>query len=70
MHYLNQLKTLVNTKKQWDAFNDMLDANIVMHQKKLEQAVDPTDLYKAQGAIQALRKLKYLRDEVNGKESK
>jgi hypothetical protein len=43
----------------------MLDAVIDLHHKKLEQAVEPVDLYKAQGAVQALRQLKFLRDEVN-----
>ena len=43
----------------------MLDATIEIHQKKLEQSIEPVDMYKAQGAIQVLRQLKYLRDEVN-----
>lgn len=63
--FLPKLKTLVNTKTQWEAFNDLLEYNIGLHQKKLEQAVDMADIYKAQGAIQVLRQLKFLRDEVN-----
>lgn len=63
--FLSKLKTLVNTKTQWEAFNDLLEYNIGLHQKKLEQAVDMADIYKAQGAIQVLRQLKFLRDEVN-----
>jgi hypothetical protein len=65
--YLSRLKTLVNTKLQWEAFNEMLDYNIHLHQSKLEQAIDMVEVYKAQGAIQALKKFKYLKDEVNGK---
>jgi hypothetical protein len=43
----------------------MLDYNVVQQQRKLEQAVEMSDVFKAQGAIAALRHLKYLRDEVN-----
>jgi hypothetical protein len=46
----------------------MLDYNILQQQRKLEQSVEMVDIYKAQGAIIALRQLKYLRDEVNVKE--
>jgi hypothetical protein len=63
--YLSRLKGLVNTKLQWDAFNEMLDYYIVLHQGKLEQAIDLVEVYKAQGSIQALKKLKFLRDEIN-----
>jgi hypothetical protein len=65
--YLGRLKTLVNTKIQWDAFTEMLDYNIGLQQAKLEQAVDVVEIYHAQGAIQALKKLKHLREEVNAK---
>ena len=63
--YLNKLKPLVNAPLQWQAFEDMLDHYIVQHQRKLEQSVEPVDMYKAQGAIAALRQLKYLKEEVN-----
>ena len=63
--YLNKLKPFVNAPLQWQAFEDMLDYYIVQHQRKLEQSVEPVDMYKAQGAIAALRQLKYLKDEVN-----
>ena len=43
----------------------MLDYYIGLHQTKLEQATDTIEIYKAQGAIQAFRKLKYLREEIN-----
>jgi len=46
----------------------MLDSNIEAHQRKLEQASDLQDVFKAQGAIAALRHLKYLKEEVNGSE--
>ena len=63
--YLPKLKQLVNIETQWVAFLDMLEYNIVQHQRKLEQAVDVSDMFKAQGAIAALRQLKYLKDEIN-----
>jgi hypothetical protein len=49
----------------WDAFQDLLDAEIANKQKDLEQASDMREIGKAQGAIAALRRLKYLKDEVN-----
>lgn len=63
--YLNKLKPLVNAPLQWQAFEEMLEYYIVQHQRKLEQSSEPIDMYKAQGAISALRQLKYLKDEVN-----
>jgi hypothetical protein len=44
----------------------MLDYKIGMQQKKLEQSKDPVDIYHAQGAIQALRQMKLLKEEING----
>jgi hypothetical protein len=63
--FLPKLKGFVNTKTQWDAYTDSLDFYIELYQKKLEQSSDMVELHKAQGAIHALRQLKYLRDEVN-----
>lgn len=66
--HLPKLKPLVNQPLQWEAFLEMLDSNIEAHQRKLEQASDLQDVFKAQGAIAALRHLKYLKEEVNGSE--
>jgi hypothetical protein len=63
--FLPKLKGFVNTKTQWDAYTESLDFYIELYQKKLEQSADMVELHKAQGAIHALRQLKYLRDEVN-----
>jgi hypothetical protein len=63
--FLPKLKGFVNTKTQWDAYTQSLDFYIELYQKKLEQSADMVELHKAQGAIHALRQLKYLRDEVN-----
>jgi hypothetical protein len=65
---LSQLKGLVNNKRQWDAFNNYIDWNIVQQQANLEQNIDMINVYKAQGAIYSLRKLKQLREEVNAKD--
>jgi tRNA splicing ligase len=66
MHYYAALNDLVNRKQKWDAFNYILDNYISFHQKTLEQSNDEKEMFKAQGAILALRKLKYLKEEVNG----
>ena len=63
--YLPKLKGFVNTNATWEAFLDMVDAEIAQHHKNLEQAVDVREIGKAQGAIAALRRLSYLKDEVN-----
>ena len=65
---LSKLKPLVNNNRQWEAFNDYIDATIGVHQNVLEQTSDTVLVHRQQGAIAVLRKLKYLRDEVNGTE--
>lgn len=64
--WLNKLKPLVSNVTQWKAYEDMVDYYISLNIKKLEQATDTVDIYRAQGAIHCLQKLKTLRDEVNG----
>lgn len=63
--YLPKLKGLVNTPTQWEGFVEKLDYEIEQVQRKLEQASDMADVFKAQGAISALRQLKYLKEEIN-----
>ena len=60
------LKQFVNNKAEWDAFCDTLDADISIYHKRLEQSDNAVDIYRTQGCIQALQKLKFLRDKVNG----
>ena len=60
------LKAFVNNKPLWDDFCEMLDEEINVYHKRLEQSNNELELYRTQGCIQALRKLKYLRDKVNG----
>jgi len=59
---LSNLKPLVNHQLQ---LNSYLDAVIEQHHKAIEQTDDTVTVYRTQGAIAALRRLKYLRDEVN-----
>ena len=63
--WLSKLKPLASNNIQWQAYEQMLEYYLVMQSKKLEQANDPVELYRAQGAIAALRKLKTLRDEIH-----
>ena len=63
--YLPKLKGLVNQPNSWGAFNEHLDMLIESQHRTMEQATDPVDIYKAQGAIQMLKYLRGLRDQVN-----
>lgn len=63
--FLPKLKGMLNSPHIWDAFMDKLDYDIEQHQRKLEQATELNEMFKAQGAIAALRQLKYLKDEIN-----
>jgi hypothetical protein len=63
---LSNLKPLVGNSHQWEAFSNYLDLAIEQHRKVLEQSDDVILMHRQQGAIMALRKLKMLRDEING----
>ena len=60
------LKKLVNDKPLWDNFVEYVDHIIDQQHRAMEQAEDSIMLYRTQGAIATLRRLKYLRDEMNG----
>jgi hypothetical protein len=60
------LKLLVNNHAAWTSFVEELDAAIAAQHKLLEQLTEPSDMYRAQGAIHALQRLKLLRDKYNG----
>ena len=62
---LSNLKPLVNHQLQ---LNKYLDALIEQHHKAMEQADDNVVLHRTQGAIGALRRLKFLREEALGKD--
>ena len=58
----------MSNNRQWEAFSSYIDLAIEQHQKVLEQSDDTIMMHRQQGAITALRKLKYLRDEIHGAE--
>ena len=60
------IKLLVNDKKIWDSFNELIDQKLKFVHSQLEQTMKPEDLYRLQGEARAFRRLKLLRDEVNG----
>lgn len=59
------LKPLVNNHELWTDFLQELDVRINVCYKRLEQLSDPVEIYRAQGEVQALRKLEKLREKVN-----
>ena len=60
------LKQLVNNKELYEEFQKHIDDLIYMRQRTMESANDPVVLYRQQGAIDVLRKLKLLKETVNG----
>lgn len=62
----SKLKKIVNDKPVWDALVATLNDKIKDVHRKLEQETTMEGMYRAQGEIMALRRLTYLRDEVNG----
>jgi len=60
------LKKLVNDKALWDNFIEYLDDAIAKNHTALEQSDNHVVIHRLQGAIGALRRLKYLREEMNG----
>lgn len=60
------LKQWVNDKNAMDDFIKHLDDLIYLNHKAMEQAEDSITMYRAQGSIATLKKLKLLRETVNG----
>lgn len=63
---LSTLKKLANDKPLWDSFIEYLDNKIHNAHIRMEQSKDVESIYKMQGEIAAMRRLKLLREEVNG----
>jgi len=63
---LSKLKPWVNNNRQWEAFSSYIDALIEQQHKALEQSDNSILMHRSQGAVATLRKLKMLREEVNG----
>ena len=55
---------MVSNNHQWEAFNNYIDALIEQQHKILEQSDNDIIMYRSQGAVASLKKLKLLRDEV------
>ena len=60
------LKQLVKDKECYEQFQKHIDDLIYMRQRTMETSNDSIVLYRQQGAIDVLRKLKLLRETVNG----
>lgn len=60
------LSPLVNNKDLWADFLQEIDERIAASHKAMEQANDTQTLFRLQGEVQALRRLKMLREKVNG----
>ena len=60
------LKKLVNDKALWDNFVEYIDDAITKNHTALEQSDNHVVIHRLQGAIGALRRLKYLKEEMNG----
>ena len=61
------LRKLTTDKELWDAFVEYIDDAIAKQHKALEQATEVPMIYKLQGSIACLRRMKYLRDELTSK---
>ena len=61
------LRKLTTDKELWDAFVEYIDDAIAKQHKALEQATEVPMMYKLQGSIACLRRMKYLRDELNSR---
>ena len=65
-----KLRKLTGDKELWDSFVEYIDDAIAKQHKTLEQAGDMPMIYKLQGSIACLRRMKYLRDELNSNANK
>lgn len=62
------IKKLVNDPSVHGPFLEELDDWIERERKSLEACTDTVDIYRHQGAVRVLRRLKTLRDIVNGRD--
>ena len=54
----------MGNSRQWDQFSNYLDVLIAQQHKVLEQSENMITVHKAQGAVEALRKIRRLREDV------
>jgi hypothetical protein len=64
------IKKLVNTPEIWDAFVEEINIKLDIRKKTLIGTNEYEHILREQGAIRALERLLYLRDEVNGRDRK
>ena len=62
---MSKIKELTNNKELWDALVEELQSSIMNYQRTMEQTEKPSDMYRLQGGISALRRLMQLRDMMN-----
>jgi len=60
----------VENKKLIDNFNNYIDVLIDRQHQVIEQSENNIMMYRAQGAIATLRRLKFIREEVLGNDKK
>jgi len=59
------LKPFVNNPELWNAFLEEIDKQIESVNKQIAQLDEPKDLYRCQGDLRTLNKMKKLRDKIN-----
>tara|TARA_B100001250_G_scaffold383742_1_gene377932 strand:+ start:305 stop:499 length:195 start_codon:yes stop_codon:yes gene_type:complete len=64
---MSKIKELTNNKELWDAFVEELQRAVINYQRTMEQTDKPSDIYRLQGAISAVRRLMQLKDVMNTK---
>ena len=64
------LRKFVNDKELWESFVEYIEESIAKQHKTLEQTVEMPMVYKLQGSIACLRRMKFLRDELNSNANK
>lgn len=60
------LKQFVNNKQAIEEFYAHIDDLVTIQHRIIENADTPVEVHRAQGAIGVLRRLKLLRETVNG----
>jgi len=65
---MKHLKLLVNNPDLWNPFDRELERRLNIVHIQLEQTLKTEDIYRLQGEAKALRRLRHLREEVNGPE--
>ena len=63
------LKKLVNDKQLWEAYLEYIDNKINAAHVRMEQSPNVEALYRMQGELAILRRLKLMREEINGHNS-